>query len=253
VWVRSAVHRLPSWVKVTGKIVLMVLVMVSVACVVVFSGSITAIVFGRPVGFWCAKEHQCAPGLYCRHPDRECRSVNATCQKVVDDCDGVFYPVCGCDDVTYINECLLRMNGVSLRHRGRCRNECTTHLDCAEESEAPSIDTGGGGGGGGVGFATSRTPTAGVGNDRESVRVMTAFSGRWVGGGVESNHGNHRPTMHCLRPPGRCNHIGRCSPVPTPCTHVWDPVCSCTNTTFANDCQLRRALQSIDYYGQCGS
>ena len=46
-----------------------------------------------------------------------------TCMIMPTICDGVYAPVCGCDYLTYENECLANSKGVSVMYEGECKEE----------------------------------------------------------------------------------------------------------------------------------
>jgi hypothetical protein len=69
-------------------------------------------------------------GLPCPSPDEFCDYPVGTCgagdvtgecvSKGIGACPALFKPVCGCDGVTYSNDCFRRAAGVSLDHQGPC-------------------------------------------------------------------------------------------------------------------------------------
>jgi hypothetical protein len=73
----------------------------------------------------CAQTSACAPGLLCAPSDGACAGGQAggTCVIPGDDlaCEGLPpAPVCGCDGITYGNECLAVAQGVGMRAIGPC-------------------------------------------------------------------------------------------------------------------------------------
>ncbi|MCP4714461.1 MAG: hypothetical protein GY868_05030, partial [Deltaproteobacteria bacterium] len=48
-----------------------------------------------------------------------------------------------------------------------------------------------------------------------------------------------------------CDGAGICEPRPELCPDLWDPVCGCDGTTYANACEAAAVGQSVDYEGQC--
>lgn len=64
----------------------------------------------------------CADGTYCEFPEGTCGGVDLTgvCRPIPGPCPENFDPVCGCDGVTYSNDCERSRAGVSLQRRGPC-------------------------------------------------------------------------------------------------------------------------------------
>ncbi|MEE9296824.1 MAG: hypothetical protein V3W34_17915 [Phycisphaerae bacterium] len=50
-----------------------------------------------------------------------------------------------------------------------------------------------------------------------------------------------------------CDFQGICTPIPTGCFDVWDPVCGCDGVTYGNECEADAAGVSIDHLGECES
>ena len=72
----------------------------------------------------------CADDEYCNYlPAAMCGRADATgtCAKIPKNqaCDAVFAPVCGCDGMTYGNDCSASTAGVAIDHTGECESAGT--------------------------------------------------------------------------------------------------------------------------------
>src|SRR5262245_61740318 len=54
----------------------------------------------------CVTTSECPAGSFCDH--RRCDQLGGTCQRFPVSCTDDERPVCGCDGVTYFNDCLRR-------------------------------------------------------------------------------------------------------------------------------------------------
>jgi hypothetical protein len=64
---------------------------------------------------------QCDAGLWCQMPSGQCTADGAgTCVKAPEICNQIFLPVCGCNGMTYSNDCERQAAKVSKAHDGKC-------------------------------------------------------------------------------------------------------------------------------------
>jgi hypothetical protein len=110
----------------------------------------------------CSRDDDCRDGEYCEKS--ECDAPRGRCASSAAFCGADAQPVCGCDGLTYLNECLRVQHGVNLASNGPCRDRATScgGRDESDECREPaycvrwfdsscSFDGPGGGFGGGPG------------------------------------------------------------------------------------------------------
>ncbi|MBC8294088.1 MAG: hypothetical protein H8E45_13170 [Proteobacteria bacterium] len=68
----------------------------------------------------------CSDGQACVLPPGSCNTADLQghCVEVPQACPDVYFPVCGCDDVTYGNDCELLVAGAQMAHPGPCMQHC---------------------------------------------------------------------------------------------------------------------------------
>lgn len=66
----------------------------------------------------CAQDADCGPDGFCDRPS--CGALVGACRRRPSFCDARVDHVCGCDGVTYWNDCLRAKAGVSLVERAQC-------------------------------------------------------------------------------------------------------------------------------------
>jgi hypothetical protein len=139
----------------------------------------------------------CEKGEFCEYPAGTCDIVDnmGVCVTIPEDCLDVFDPVCGCDGVTYSNDCERMRAMVQKSHDGPCERECGGFL------------------------------------------------------GIPCEKGEF-----CEYPAGTCDvadNMGVCVKIPVVCPAVFDPVCGCDGKTYGNDCERQTAMVSKDHDGPC--
>lgn len=89
-------------------------------------------------GVRCVSSSECDEGLFCDH--ESCTSPVGTCEPYPVSCDEDEHPVCGCDGITYFNNCLRRAAGAT----GATEEECGgggTYCGGSSAAECPAGST----------------------------------------------------------------------------------------------------------------
>jgi hypothetical protein len=85
-------------------------------------------------GATCTAASQCPASSLCRKD--ECAEPMGRCEPIPASCTRELNPVCGCDRLTYWNDCYRRQAGIPASVLGDCRPnavECDTSADCGRE------------------------------------------------------------------------------------------------------------------------
>ena len=77
--------------------------------------------------------NDCAPGTFCEKPT--CDSPAGSCLPFPTVCPSDEAPVCGCDGITYFNDCLRRAAGAGAAHAGECDRDARP---CHDSDDCPS-------------------------------------------------------------------------------------------------------------------
>ena len=86
----------------------------------------------------CCEQDCNEDAYYCKYPIGDCGATpsDAECVEIPEMCiERLYDPVCGCDEVTYSNECDAAVAGVSILSEGACPGdetvECEGNEDCS--------------------------------------------------------------------------------------------------------------------------
>ena len=215
---------------------------------------------------------RCERGQFCERPPGFCHVADlpGECVDIPDACPEIFDPVCGCDGVTYSNDCERRRAGVQKDRDGPCRKVCGGFAgspcekwqfcerppgfcgvadvpgECVDIPEACPDNFDPVCGCDGVTYSNDcerRAAGAQKDHDGPCRKVCGGFAG------VPCARG-----QFCDLPPGLCDGAdlqGECVDLPHACPAIFDPVCGCDGVTYANDCVRQGAGVQKDHDGPC--
>ena len=159
-----------------------------------------------------------------------------TCQPQPTTCSRTLNPVCGCNGITYNNECLAHSAGVSVISLRNCPTTSTNN------------DTGGGGGD--IIPNIGNLPTKCILDfskltSSSSTTTTTCPEDQFCQVEVGSCSTSMSTTTTTTIAPGTCQ------PKPKLCTLMYDPVCGCDHRTYGSECAAQGVGMSVAYEGEC--
>jgi hypothetical protein len=213
--------------------------------------------------FACQNDSECGPNQYCRYDPGLCGGIG-TCINVPSACTLELNPVCGCNNVTYDNQCIAATAGISIDSLGACEDiqPCMNDTDCdfGQFCRFPAGTCGG------IGSCANApnvctlelNPVCGCDNSTYDNVCLAQASGVSVldvcpcQAAVScANNSDCEADEYCHFVIGECGGVGSCASIPQDCTLLVNPVCGCDNVTYDNPCVASAAGASVQSVGEC--
>lgn len=177
----------------------------------------------------------CPEGQVCNYIDPTCSIVDlaGTCVPWPERCPLFFDPVCGCDGVTYGNDCERIRAGAVLAHKGACKCACEKIYDPVCGTDGNTYDN------------PCLAKCAGV---------EIAYPGLCGDkcGGIAGIPCPKDQVCNLIDPTCSVSDLaGVCVPRPEACLQIYDPVCGCDGRTYGNNCERIQAGATLAHRGPC--
>ncbi len=212
------------------------------------------------VGEACIGNGSCANDEFCRKTSQDCHG-SGICEAIPSTCPLVATPVCGCNGVTYTNDCLANMARVNVAYYGECDCEdnsdcavgqyCAAHVpgDCFSPGTCENRP-----------FMCQGDPAPVCGCDgtsytNECIARLAGVNADYSGDCTSTctNNADCAALDYCQKDTDGCRSIGSCQTMPISCAPVTDPVCGCNGVTYTNACAIQMAGMNVLHSGACGT
>jgi hypothetical protein len=213
----------------------------------------------------------CPPTHFCEFPVGACDTgAPGVCVEIpTGGCADIWLPECGCDGVTYANECERRAAAQSMLHPGECdARVCAPWLEECDEGETCEVPPGSCDLDGVTGVCIPIRDDCGFlwdpqcgcdgvtyANTCERLKAHAWLDHPGECGDACGPEGYPlcAYSEFCEWPTSSCGEwgVGECITAPWDCLDIEDPVCGCDGHTYGNDCYRQQARVSLLHAGPC--